>query len=310
MSRITEPSPQEDHGAVKVETLFDPNTLWRSPYDTSVSDDTEQAAETTGGIIDNSMLSDDPIEIVNGVMLGMQTFWVKFGETFKDFWSKMRVESRENFLRAVYPTIVQSVEDRYCVLDGEKVYESMYDRFLLLVPHITVDGIKEENTLIDMLDYMAKPDGLFFMTREMTLQLRQMIAEDNFPLTEDEEDARDREVPVKKNAILVVNSPEQFGKFLEIKNPQMLEKDDNGELNLFEMGCICHQYEFNIMLETLHFAYTLLAAVLDDFHREVLAKHVKIVSKCSACGASGEEVALKQCAKCKDAVYCSRYEME
>lgn len=321
MSRVTEPSPQEEVSSEpNPEVEFDPNTLWRSAYDTT--GDTCIAvpvgdSSSEGGIIDSSMLSEDPVEIVNGVMLGMETFWQKHGDSFKEFWTKMRQESRENFMREVYPTIVQSVEDRFCVLDGEKVYETRYDRFLLLVPHITVEGLWEEDTLPEMIDYMAKQEGLFCMTREMTLQLRSMIAEDSFPLTDEEDYAMEREVPIKKNQILVVNSPEAFGKMFKVQKPESITQSIGGEVNLYEMGCICFQYEFNVILETLHFAYTLVGALLDEFRSEVLGKHAKLkVSgaqyKCLQCGVKGatsgqaEGATLRQCAKCATAVYCSR----
>lgn len=323
MSRVTEPSPQEEASTEpNPEVEFDPNTLWRSAFDTSGDSYIEvpvgDVSSGEGGIIDNCMLSEDPVEIVNGVMLGMEAFWQKHGDAFKDFWSKMRQESRENFMREVYPTIVQSVEDRYCVLDGEKVYESRYDRFLLLVPHITVEGLWEEDTFVEMIDYMAKQEGLFCMTTELTLALRKMIAEDNFPLTDEEDYAMEREVPIKKNQILVVNSPEAFGKMFKVQKPESITQSVGGEVNLYEMGCICFQYEFNVILEVLHFAYTLVAALLDEFRSEVLGKHAKLKVggaqyKCLQCGVKGaaggetEGVSLRQCAKCATAVYCSRY---
>ncbi len=320
MSRITEPSPQEEEQAeLTNEVEYDPNTLWRSAYDVTgdgyIQVPVGDAAPGSGGIIDNCMLSEDPVEIVNDVMLGMEIFWQKNADAFKEFWGRMRPESRENMMREVYPTIVQSVEDRYCVLDGEKEYEGRYDRFLLLVPHMTVEGLSEGDTLPDMIDYMAKLEGLFCMTTEMTLKLRKMVEDDDYPLTDDEDALMLREVPCKKDQILVVNSPEAFGKMFKVQKPESIYESIGGQMNLYEMGCICYQYEFNIVLETLHYVYTMVAALLDEFRTEVLGKHAKLKVagaqyKCLQCSKKGggvEGVRLMQCSKCATAAYCSRY---
>lgn len=312
MSRVTDPSPQEEQSEPNPEVEFDPNSLWSSPYDTVRVSETPiniGGSNTGMGIIDSSMLADDPIEIVNGLMLGIEEFWTAGKDEFKDFWAKMRHESRENFIRDVYPTIVQSIEDRYCVIEGQKVYEGRYDRFLLLAPHITVNDIREGNALIDMIEGMASQQGLFFMATEQILKLRELVAEASFPLTEAEEEAMKREVPVKKGNLLVVNSPEQFGRYFQIDKPEMATKSIGGEVNLYEAGCLSHQYEFNIVLETLYFAYSVVAALLDEFRAEVQGHRKQKVSRalyrCVACGVKGK-ASLRKCGKCLTAAYCSK----
>lgn len=225
----------------------------------------------------------------------------------------MTQESRENMMRAVYPTIVQSVEDKYCVINGEKEYNDRYDRYMLLVPHVTVEGLREGDTLLYMIEHMGKPEGLFCMTTDLTLKLRKLVEDNNFPLTDEEKSHMLRELQCKIDQILMVNTPGEFGKTVKLQKPEAMQKGSGEQSKLYEKGWVCYQCEFLIVLRTVNFVYSMVAALLDEFRSKVLGKHAKrkvagATYQCLQCGVKGgaEGVRLMQCSKCNIAAYCSR----
>lgn len=86
----------------------------------------------------------DPVEMANKLQLVIEEFWRDITT-----WKAMNPSSRENFLQDVYPTIVKSLSDRYCIINGEKKYEHRYDTLLQLTTIVTVESMMSGNNLMD-----------------------------------------------------------------------------------------------------------------------------------------------------------------
>ena len=296
---------------------IDPNTLWEAADKLTAS--TPQRVETTRLPNDESMsisniaLNDDPTEAVKGLHKNLSTFWKENETEFRSFWDKMYPKSRENFMRDVYPTIVHSLTDQYCYLDGKKIYERRYDRYLLLTPDLTVANLSIENNFPELVSSLVEEGALSKLSMHMVTLLRKLYKSNYFPFTKSEREAEIRQFNIVKGSTMVVNQPDKFANFISVDKPEYIKKSIGGEVNLFECGIISYPFEFDIVLENLVFMYGMFGAFLDEFRVEVLrqgkGKNVKICSPqyaCSFCGTAGSTVKLLACGNCGITMYCSK----
>mmetsp|Transcript_125985 Transcript_125985/g.246970 ORF Transcript_125985/g.246970 Transcript_125985/m.246970 type:complete len:347 (+) Transcript_125985:164-1204(+) len=296
----------------------DPNTLWGTSDGASFNARTKKTKPTGESLV---ALNDNPIEAAEGLHKNISTFWKTNETVFKSFWDKMLPKSRENFLRDVYPTIVQSISDRYCYLNGEKVYENRYDRYLLLAPELTVAALSKDNELPELITLMVKEDALSTGASYMVTSLRRLYKQNHFPFTPSEREAEIKQFNIVKGSYLVANHPDKFGVYFQVDKPELIKKSMGGTVNLFESGILSYPFEFDIVLDTLIFMYGMIGAFLDEFRVEVMRQrietNVKICSPqyaCKFCGTSGscgggsgaDGVKLLVCAQCNVTLYCSR----
>jgi hypothetical protein len=297
----------------------DPNTIWESQesqYNTFPSSYREI------NMTDDSLLlnyNTDATEATRSVHKTITSFWKKYSVQFRDFWLKMEPKSRENFLREIQPNIVQSLSDRYTIIDGKKVYERRYDTLLLLTPVVTVEFMMAENNLTDCFQEWAKEDALILNSSDIVVNLRELYSQGLYPFTQSELMKYKTQLDLKKGDHVVLNAQGKFGQWNECNDPDYptargtpVEGTDF-EVNLYRMGIMCHPIEFNLVLENLNFMMYLLINAIDEFRDEVLEKKKKAllnssVFVCANCfkTASEEGKGLLPCSACMITFYCSK----
>ena len=224
----------------------DPNTLWPSAYESptySVDPEIEQEmlVEGTNRDVDMSLL---------GVKRNMREFWAKHESDFRRFWTRMRPDSRENFIRDVYPLMVQSLSDRYCVLNGAKIYEHRYDYYLLLAPWMTVEYLIHEDNLPKLIEEWTTDNALSVNANSMVVQFRQLVDAGVYPLSrkQREEYARQRNPQVGDTCIMLYggrltrSAEETFGSYMTINKPHEVlngtgtPSPNGGTMNMYALG--------------------------------------------------------------------------
>ena len=224
----------------------DPNTLWPSAWESatySVDEGLQQEIQVEG-------TNDDVDESLLGVKRNMREFWDAHEPDFRRFWTRMRRESRDNFIRDVYPLMVQSLHDRYCVINRAKVYEGRYDRYLLLAPWMTVEYLIDGDNLPALIEEWIEDNALNLKAGEMILQFRSMVDAGLYPLSsaEHREYARQRNPQVGDLGVILLGSAlknteeESFGSFIRINKPYEFLNGNGtpaptgGTVNLYRMG--------------------------------------------------------------------------
>ena len=247
---------------------IDPNTLWHSPFATTADGSkllstvrmrdnrTKQTIEPgTGRLLTKeselamevlSGLAECPIPDAAPMLLRVQKDlkkrWTKYKSAFLEFWEKMRVESREYFLMDVSPYLYYSDTDRYCVINGKKMYDPRevghYHRKTLLVPYMTVQGLASgKNDLAWLLEEICENWNLADECADMIGQLRVIFNEkldqriiqnslktikigDLYNSSEKKKGLKQKNV--KKGDIMVINCSIQgaFGQYTKINDPK------------------------------------------------------------------------------------------
>ena len=85
----------------------DPNTIWKSPFDTSKSGIRTTAftnSEEKELMDDRTNSSRDSLDVVKSLVTSTKKFWKRHEVGFVEFWNALTKTSRENFLWCVYPT--------------------------------------------------------------------------------------------------------------------------------------------------------------------------------------------------------------
>jgi len=97
--------------------------------------------------------------------------------------SPERGELASKFIRAVYYTIVQSLDDRYCycVETGRKIYENSYDHYLSLWPGFTVKHLVQESNFPDLIDAWCQFNYLANQLNVMVVKFRLLYRSNLYP---------------------------------------------------------------------------------------------------------------------------------
>jgi len=239
----------------------------------------------------------------------MKRFLAKRGEGFFAWWAEFPQEKREEFIQEVYPTLVYSLEDRWCYdpNDSEskktrKVYRKNYNRHLLLIPEFTVQYMATADNLPSLLRDWCANDALTLKATEMVVVLRSLYRVKKYPFTRAFWEEKEEQIPFKKGDIFVRIVPssmrpratpapapdagagagaesesEQDGDekslsepFARVNNPQHLVKGSGGPVNLFELGVFAYRFEFDIVVEGMVVLQHLLACLLDEYVEEIV----------------------------------------
>lgn len=295
----------EDHHN---ENNRDYSLLWSSPYDqvsTSWYGD-EGASMTRPSHIDLTIS-----DVILTLRSNMNTFWKENKDSFRSFWTLMKHQSRENFVRSVHPTIVQSLRDRYSILLGAKVYDERHDRDLILAPKMTIEGLISGNYLIELIDILCNLEQVQKVSNRMVLDLRRLNRFKRFPFTEAEKVQRDDDTPAYVGQTFVMQGGAAFGLNISIEDANILAQIVTEDYNLYKLGKISYKYEFDIASSCVYFIYTLIGRLLDEFRVKVLhaADGRSLLDTRAVCGfcskPGSENVVLKQCRQCLSVQYCS-----
>jgi len=257
-----------------------------------------------------SIANSNVSEVIFALRRNVGDFWKEHEGVFKAFWTQMRHQSRENFVRSVHPTIVQSLRDRYCVQKGGRIYEERHDRDLLLAPKMTIEGLISGSYLIGLIDSLSDLEAMQNVSDKMVLELRRLCRYKRFPFTKDEQIKRDSDTPAHVGQTFVMQGGATFGLNITIEDANILAQIITEDYNLYKLGKLSYQYEFDIVSSSVYFIYTLVGRLLDEFRVRVLqitdGRSVLDTSVvCGYCKASGEGIALKQCRQCLSVQYCS-----
>jgi hypothetical protein len=287
-------------------TETDPNTIWGSQFDPNNRSRTTRGFENIG-VQSNTNVVDVVVKLQEGV----KAFTVKHMDGFIIFWHKMTPASRENFLRDIYPTIVQSLDDRYCIHNCEKMYENIYDRNLILTPIMTVEYLIDGDNLINLFREWASDHALIGHSADLVVQLRRLFKEGSYPLPELQTKKYNEELIIKKGDMMMLNRPDSFGNYVKIDKPEFVTISHAGQVCIYDMGLVLHLTEVSEVFENLHFLLSLLGNTIDEYKDEILGRGTAkllasqmICANCSRTECKDGKV-LKTCAKCVITFYCS-----
>lgn len=286
----------------------DCNTIWLLPNEkASPSWGSDDGLSMLVPYVPNSTVS----EGVLSAQQNLNKFWIVSKLQFVEFWTAMRHQSRENFVRTVHPTIVQSLRDRYCVKEGTRIYEDRYNRELMLAPKMTIEGLISGTYLIQLIEILVNLESLQTYSNKMVLELRRLNRYKKFPLTGVEILQRDKEVPPISGQTFVVQGGSSFGIKISISDGDILDQIATEEYNLYKLGKLSFAYEFDIVSSTVYFIYTLIGRLVDEFRAKILSESntssiLDIKAVCGYCANQGKVgTALKQCRQCMSVYYCS-----
>jgi hypothetical protein len=219
----------------------DPNTLWCSPFGDSEGQNGNKYSTSLRGLSNELMVdlmsqlsSQGTVYELAPILSKVHSLFVKSwgrnNHTFRQFWSLMTIESRENFLMDVSPFLCYADDDRYCVLNGAKVYVrdtgETYDRLMLLLPYMNVCSLANgEHDLVWLFDQVSSWN-LAMEAADMVARFRRMYSnqcdEQNrthirrslsliFPFSslfsEQEKQKYARQKKLKKGDLIVLNFP-------------------------------------------------------------------------------------------------------
>jgi len=252
------------------------------------------------------------------------SFWNKHQEGFLNWWQSYSVMQREEFIRAVYYTIVQSLDDRYCycVETGRKIYENRYDHYLSLWPGFTVKHLVQESNFPDLIDAWCQFNYLANQLNVMVVKFRLLYRSNLYPRQRPE---LINEAVVKKGDQMVEISSrllmtgeqndgqmDSLGKVRTVNDPKTV-RDGTGEngINLYDMGAFIHMFEFSTVCEVLSVQAHVVASLIDEYLEEVVGGEVKrrtmkALLNCMSCGVGASStVKILICNRCEITGYCS-----
>ena len=274
----------------------------------------------------------------------MKRFLSERGEGFFAWWAGFPQEKREEFIQDVYPTLVYSLEDRWCYdpNDSEqktrKVYRKNYNRHLLLIPEFTVQYMATADNLPSLLRGWCANDALTLKATEMIVVLRSLYRVKKYPFTRAFWEEKEEQIPFKKGDIFARIVPssmlpkpapapapapdegaesesEQDGDskslsepYARVNNPDRLVKGSGGPVNLFELGVFAYKFEFDIVVEGMVTLQHLLACLLDEYVEEILGVGDRsgVATGLMQCAVCSGSESIQKCSRCGAAWYCSK----
>lgn len=288
------------------------NTKTNCGYETSSSllnNTSSSSPSSEVGYGEGAVTYEHEVAMLTEALISTKKLWLSHEVEFRHFWDKLSLSSREDFLRGAYPTIVQSLEDKYFLSNREKVYEGTVDHILLLAPTITVSYLRVRDNLPELISEWVADDNLFVHCIRLIAAFRDLYRRNRYPFSPEEKAEMFKQLNIKSGDILVKNEPKRIGCCVSIDNPDMLKGSTDGETNAYDHGCLCHLFEFDTVSAVMQFVVGMLAPVVDKFRISFLdqGKQFNVapsVNLCEFCGTSG--VSLKKCGKCMLTAYCGK----
>jgi len=286
------------------------NKLWLLPNDKSSSSWLGDDGES---MLPPHIVNNTVSEAILSAQRNLKNFWDENQFHFTEFWTAMRHQSRENFVRTVHPTIVQSLRDRYCIREGTRIYEDRYERELLLAPKMTVEGLISGTYLIQLIETLVDLETIQSRCNKTVLDLRRLNKYKKFQLSDTEKVQRENETSPQIGQTFIVQGGPTFGMKIAVHDSDILNQIVAEEHSLYKLGKLSYAYEFDIVSSNIYFIYTMIARLLDEFRKKVLQpiesntkSLLDIVAMCGYCSKEGgEEIVLKQCKQCMSVHYCS-----
>jgi hypothetical protein len=301
----------EEHDCIDdmEEERLDPNKLFCSPYkqealeladeDTSYirrtahgdesislhSDDHSTQQKTQSPNLSKTSLASEMRDFLQLSRIHITEFWSRHKDRFVSFWRSMTPESRENFLRQVYPFIIQELGDSYCWVDFKKQYRHDYEQILVLSPYLNVVDLIYQDHLINLLDKYSLENVLVNESAELVLRVRNLHANNVLPLTAKEQAVYTRSTNMKRGDSLLLSDPVtlEYGEVVTVDNPRTVLLPTGGEAHkLYKSGHLTHPIEFQKVTENIAFIATLLNDVLSVFTTDVLNKDVSYARSMTA----------------------------
>mmetsp|Transcript_3099 Transcript_3099/g.5541 ORF Transcript_3099/g.5541 Transcript_3099/m.5541 type:complete len:386 (-) Transcript_3099:30-1187(-) len=279
----------------------DPNQLFSSPFKPEPESDDEcdenesylYGVEGNHSRVASSMtsmpLSESPTkcEMCEYLRLSKKSisdFWSSHRDRFMLFWNDMTSQSRGNFLRRVYPRIIEDFTDRYCLLDKVKQYRHDYDNILILSPYLNVVDLSYHHHLIQLLDkYAFCDDVLVSESAELVSKLRELHAVKLYPWSTKEREIYTKLLTkLKRGDSLLLCDPNtlDFGEVVIVENPRTVLLATGGETHqLYTNGHLMYPLEFQKVTENIAFLVTLLNDILSLFTTEVMNKDTAYLRK-------------------------------
>jgi len=300
----------------------DPNTLWCSPFGDSEGRNGNNYSTTISGLSNELMLDlmsqipstrsvYDMARILSKVHSLFVKSWSRNSHIFRQFWSLMTIESRENFLMDVSPFLCYADDDRYCVLNGEKVYVrdsgETYDRFMLLLPYMNVCSLANGERDLVWLFEQVSSWTLGEEAAAMIARFRDMYTNqcdelgrthirrsptfvfhfrDLFLGQENKQYAKEKKL--KKGDLIVLNGfTDNFSVPMKCNDPEgaikgshrsgdtrAFYRDEQGgcRVNLWNAGCISLPFENEQAVKALYFVLLNVSQWLDEFRVEYLGR--------------------------------------
>ena len=274
------------------------------------------------------------IDGIKGMKEALKKFNNKHKTEFSAWWSSKSVDERETFIRDVYPQIVQSLDDRWC-LDGDagttRTYHGRYDQFLALLPEFTVEYLASGSNLPDVItSWTESENALNLQLSERALKMRSLCESNDYPWPSPQfraEVRRQRNVQINDKAnIIDLASDEKFGvTWVQINDPvtflngsgtpvpSPIGGGQQQTINLFEMGVFILRYEFDAAREAIFTFLHLLAVLIDEYKDDVMDSNcttslARSVMGCQNCSKVDSQCnnSLQKCGSCRVAWYCSR----
>lgn len=290
----------------------DPNTLFSSPFkpEPEFDEDCDENDSYLFGLDGNqsraassltsSPLSESPTkcemcEYLNLSKKSISEFWAIHRDRFVLFWNDMTLKSRGNFLRRVYPRIIQSFNDRYCLLDKVKQYRHDYDNILILSPYLNVVDLSYRNHLIQLFDqYASCDDVLVSESAKLVSELRELHAIGLYPWSCSEIEVYTKYLTkLKRGDSLLLCDPNtlDFGEVVIVENPRTVLLPTGGRTHqLYASGHLMYQLEFQKVTENIAFLVTLLNDIISMFTAEVMNKDVAYLRKLTSMSISNVQI--------------------
>lgn len=263
---------------------MDPNKQFYSPYKQPKEvrdcnyDERYLHGRKDSDSLCSSQVPQSQIEMCDFLRLSrnqISEFWSRHQERFVSFWRVMKPDARENFLRQVYPNIIQDLRDRYCWIDFKKQYRKDYENILVLSPYLNVVDLIYENHMINMMEKFSQPYVLVVEASELVLRLRDLHANSLYPWTVREADTYRRALRLRRGDSLYMSDPKtlEFGEVVIVDNPRTVLLPTGGDtFRLYKSGHLIHQIEFQKVTENIAFIMTLLNDIISMFSTEVMCR--------------------------------------
>ena len=280
-------------GEIEANEGPDPNKLFSSPYrnclsecsnDYSVEDSGELSGQNENYITVskttsfNSSMKSPLRGMCNYLQYGrkrINNFWIKHSEKFASTWKIMTTTTRENFLRQVYPFMMQSLCDRYCWIDFKKQYRHDYDEILVLSPHLNIVDLVYEDHLITLIEKFSKDDALAEESAELVLRFRSLYNKNLLPLSSSDTKIYTRQIRIRRGDVMFMSDPStnEFGECVVVENPLHILQPEGGQAHeLYKRGFLMSHLEFKKVTENLAFMISLYNEVIFTITTQVLNK--------------------------------------
>eukprot|EP01036_Dinobryon_divergens_P029766 gene29766-38909_t len=242
-----------------------------------------------GGVISSSMAS------LVSVKESIKKFNTKHGERFRRWWQEQTMTNRVKFIRDVYPTIVESPTDRWCLdggmtgNEGKKTYQEIYRQYVLLMPEFCVEYLSAGNFLPDLFNtWTANESSMAEEMNSRVVNFRRLYRRNAYPWPHPVQHyitRYQRETNLQKGDSMyslstvgqgpcgfVADQKLSSNQFI-VQKPEIIlhgtgetvvEVPGRPVMNLYEMGVFIHPFEFHTLCEVFGVFLHCLVALIDE----------------------------------------------